>query len=290
MVLGDKTAPFENVGEMRNNGFELVVNYDNLEMSRDKLGFNIGLNFTYIDNEVTKFQGGKSPDQLYLIREGYPYKALYGYKAVGIYQSDEEAAAHMHSNGYVPQMGNLKYEDVNNDGKLDYQDKQVLGNTIPKITYGLSAGLRYKGFDLNVLFQGLGQANAFTKSGMTNLAYEWMTIADFWRDAWTPENPDSNIPMLRFDSSWDQYDSSFWVHRIDYLKLKNLQIGYSFPEKIVSKLKLSRLYLYANAQNLFTIMWHKGYEGYDPERNTFDSGWDYYPTPRTFTFGLNINF
>lgn len=173
---------------------------------------------------------------------------------------------------------------------MDYQDKQVLGNTIPKITYGLSAGLRYKGFDLNVLFQGLGQANAFTKSGMTNLAYEWMTIADFWRDAWIPENPDSNIPMLRFDSSWDQYDSSFWVHRIDYLKLKNLQIGYSFPEKIVSKLKLSRLYLYANAQNLFTIMWHKGYEGYDPERNTFDSGWDYYPTPRTFTFGLNINF
>ena len=78
-VLGDKTAPFENVGEMKNNGFELVVNYDNLETSRDRLGFNVGLNFTYIDNKVTKFQGGNSPDQLYLIREGYPYKALYGY-------------------------------------------------------------------------------------------------------------------------------------------------------------------------------------------------------------------
>ena len=107
-----------------------------LETSRDRLGFNVGLNFTYIDNKVTKFQEGNSPDQLYLIREGYPYKALYGYKAVGIYQSDEEAAQHMHSNGLKPEMGNLKYEDVNNDGKLDYQDKQVLGNTIPKITYG----------------------------------------------------------------------------------------------------------------------------------------------------------
>ena len=104
---------------MKNNGFELVVNYDNLETSRDRLGFNVGLNFTYIDNKVTKFQGGNSPDQLYLIREGYPYKALYGYKAVGIYQSDEEAAQHMHSNGLKPEMGNLKYEDVNNDGKLD---------------------------------------------------------------------------------------------------------------------------------------------------------------------------
>ena len=289
-VLGDKTAPFENVGEMKNNGFELVVNYDNLETSRDRLGFNVGLNFTYIDNKVTKFQGGNSPDQLYLIREGYPYKALYGYKAVGIYQSDEEAAQHMHSNGLKPEMGNLKYEDVNNDGKLDYQDKQVLGNTIPKITYGLTAGLRYKGFDLNILFQGLGQANAFTKSGMTRMQYEWLTISDKWRDAWSPENPDSNIPMLRFDSSWDTYDSSFWVHRIDFLKLKNLQLGYAFPEWITSKLKMQRLYVYANAQNLFTIMWKKGYEGYDPERNTFDSGTNYYPTPRIFTFGINLNF
>ena len=289
-VLGNKTAPFENVGEMRNNGFELVVNYDNMETDRERLGFNIGLNFTYINNEVTKFQGGNSPDQLYLIREGYPYKSLYGYKAIGIYQSDKEAAEHMSNNGYVPQMGNLKYEDVNKDGKLDYQDKQVLGNTIPKITYGITAGLRYKGFDLNILLQGLGQANAFTKNGMTTLAYEWMSIADFWKDAWTPENNNSQIPMLRFDNSWDQYDSSFWIHRIDFLKLKNLQLGYAFPEKITTKLGLSKLYLYANASNLFTIMWEKGYEGYDPERNTFDNGFSSYPTSRMFTFGINVNF
>ena len=289
-VLGDKTAPFENVGEMKNNGFELVVNYDNLETSRDRLGFNVGFNFTYIDNKVTKFQDGDSPDQLYLVREGYPYKALYGYKAIGIYQSDEEAAQHMQNNGFKPQMGNLKYEDVNNDGKLDYQDKQVLGNTIPKITYGISAGLRYKGFDLNVLFQGLGKANVFIQDDITRMSYEWMAIPTFWRDAWTPENSDSKIPMLRFDSSWDNYQSSFWTHRIDFLKLKNIQLGYAFPESITSKLKIQRLYVYANAQNLFTIMLRKGYEGYDPERNTFDTGAYSYPTPRIFTFGINLNF
>jgi TonB-linked SusC/RagA family outer membrane protein len=289
-VLGDKTAPFENVGEMKNNGFELVVNYDNLETSRDRLGFNVGFNFTYIDNKVTKFQDGDSPDQLYLVREGYPYKALYGYKAIGIYQSDEEAAQHMQNNGFKPQMGNLKYEDVNNDGKLDYQDKQVLGNTIPKITYGISAGLRYKDFDLNVLFQGLGKANVFIQDDITRMSYEWMAIPTFWRDAWTPENSDSKIPMLRFDSSWDNYQSSFWTHRIDFLKLKNIQLGYAFPESITSKLKIQRLYVYANAQNLFTIMLRKGYEGYDPERNTFDTGAYSYPTPRIFTFGINLNF
>lgn len=289
-VLGDKTAPFENVGEMKNNGFELVLNYDNLETSRERLGFNVGLNFTYINNNVTKFQGGNSPDQLYLIREGYPYKALYGYKAVGIYQTDKEAGEHMHSNGFKPKMGNLKYEDVNNDGKLDYQDKQVLGNTIPKITYGLTAGLRYKGFDLNILFQGLGQANAFTRNSFTSMKLMYLTITDSWREAWTPQNPDSNIPMLRFDSAWDSYDSSFWMHRIDFLKLKNIQLGYALPEKLAHKLRMQRLYVYANAQNVFTIMWKKGYEGYDPERNTFDAGGSFYPTPRIFTFGLNLNF
>lgn len=92
---------------------------------------------------------------------------------------------------------------------------------------------------------------------MTRLGYEYMRIAGFWRDAWTPENSGSSIPMLRYDSTWDRYDSSFWVHRIDFLKLKNLQLGYAFPERITSKLKMQRLYVYANAQNLFTVMWKK---------------------------------
>lgn len=289
-IVGNKTAPFENVGEMRNNGFELVVNYDNQVRDRNRLGFNIGANFTFVDNKVTKFQGGKSPDQLYLIREGYSYKSLYGYKAVGIYQSEEEINEHMYSNSFKPKVGNLKYEDVNNDGKIDYQDKQVLGNTIPKITYGITAGLSYKGFDLNLLFQGMGQANVLTRNDCTQPMLMIMSLTESWKDAWSPENPDSQIPMLRIDSSWDWYDSSFWMHRIDFLKLKNIQLGYAFPEKLSSKLGLSRLYLYANAQNVFTIMWKKGYEGYDPEKDSFNNGAGYYPIPRIFTFGLNINF
>ena len=85
----------------------------------------------------------------------------------------------------------------------------------------------------------------------------YLTITDSWREAWTPQNPDSNIPMLRFDSAWDSYDSSFWMHRIDFLKLKNIQLGYALPEKLAHKLRMQRLYVYANAQNVFTIMWKK---------------------------------
>src|SRR5690606_31918755 len=161
LILGGIAAPIENVGEMTNEGFELIVNYDNLKLDRDQFNYNIGLNLTYIKNEVTKFRGGDSPDQLYLIREGYAYRTLYGYKAVGVYQTDVEAQEHMHSNGLVPKAGNLKFEDVNNDGRLGFEDKQALGNTIPKYTFGLSGNFKYKGFDLNLLFQGIAGVDLY---------------------------------------------------------------------------------------------------------------------------------
>ena len=113
--------------------FEFVFNYNNLKLERNQLGINLGFNLTYIKNEITKFRGGDSPDQLYLIREGFSYRTLYGYEAVGIYQSDTEAQEHMHANSFTPKAGNLKFEDVNNDGRLGFEDKQDLGNTIPKI-------------------------------------------------------------------------------------------------------------------------------------------------------------
>lgn len=290
LVLGGITAPYENVGEMVNNGIELTVGYDSKTASRNDFGYNLSLNLTYVDNEVTKFRGGKSPDQLYLIREGYSFKTLYGYQATGIYQSDAEAAEHMHANGYKPKAGNLKFEDRNKDGKLGFEDKQELGNTIPKFTYGLTTNFNYKGFDLSLLFQGIAGANAYTQNAFTQLKFEDMTIPEFWRDAWTPENTNTNIPKLEFDSSWNQAQSSFWVHSIDFLKLKNVQLGYLLPENLTSKIKMQKVYFYANAQNLFTLMYKKGYEGYDPERDTFGDGAGLYPTARTITFGVNLIF
>ncbi len=289
LVLGGVAPPFENIGEMSNNGFEFIVNFDNHRFERNQLGFNVGGNLTYIDNKVTKFQGGNSPDQLYLIREGYSYRSLYGYNVDGIYQSDEEALTHMHSNGLKPRAGNLRYEDVNNDGKLNFEDKQNLGNTIPKYTFGLSSGFKYQGFDLNLLFQGIGGANVFTRNSFTNISYENRVFSTRWRDAWTPQNTDTDMPSFKFDNSWDNSDSSFWVRKINYLKLKNIQMGYSFHDSINSRLGMDKIYIYANAQNVFTIV-DKNYEGYDPERNTFDSGGNFYPIPRIISIGINLNF
>lgn len=290
LILGGVKAPYENVGEMLNKGVEFTINYGNNVMDKDRLGFDAGFNVTYVDNEVTKFRGGESPDQLYLIREGYSYKTLYGYKVTGIYQTDEEALEHMYANGFKPKAGYLKFEDVNQDGKLGYEDKQELGRTIPKIMYGLNTNLRYKNFDLNLLFQGIGGANLYTQSEYTILDYERQTVTKKWRDAWTAENPHTKIPGLKFNSTWDNSENSFWVHRADFLKLKNIQLGYMVPHNILSKWNLSKLYLYANAQNVFTLMMHKGYEGFDPERASDGNGQGLYPSARIISFGLNLTF
>jgi TonB-linked SusC/RagA family outer membrane protein len=289
LILGGITAPYENVGEMVNNGFEFIVNYGNQVTERDKFGYNVGVNMTYIHNEVTKFQGGKSPDQLYLIREGYSYRTLYGFNAVGIYQSDEEAAEHMYANSFKPKAGHLKFEDRNNDGKLGFEDKKALGNTIPKFTYGISSSLRYKGFDLNILFQGVAGVNVYTQNNFTNLNWENQVTSTRWRDAWTPENTDTETPMVRMQNTWDNQESSYWIRKLNYIKLKNIQLGYVVPPGFTSRIGLQKIYLYANAQNVFTLV-NKDYEGYDPERNTFDSGYNMYPIPRIVSVGVNLNF
>lgn len=288
-VLGGLTPPFENLGEMVNDGFEIIANYSNYQFDRNKLDYNVGVNLTYIKNEVTQFAGGKSPDQLYLIREGYSFNTLYGYNAIGIYQSDAEALEHMHSNGFKPKAGNLKFEDVNNDGRLDFEDKQGLGNTIPKFTFGISPGFKYKGFDLNILFQGILGVNVYTLNNFTNLDYENRVISTRWLDAWSPENTDTDVPSAKFDNSWDESPSSYWVDELNYIKLKNIQLGYAMPQSFLTKSKLQKAYVYVNAQNVFSIV-GKDYEGYDPERNTFNSGYSVYPVPRIVSLGVNLNF
>ncbi|WP_291368641.1 TonB-dependent receptor [Cyclobacterium sp.] len=287
-ILGGVSAPFENVGAMINNGFEFNINYSKLAPSRDEIGYNLGVNMTYIMNEVTKFREN-APDQLYLIREGFSYRELYGYNAIGIYQSDQEASEHMYDNGYVPQAGELKYEDVNNDGRLGFEDKMALGNTIPKYTFGLTPSVSYKGFDLSTLVMGIAGASVYTQNAWTQpLGISGGTITKRWRDAWTPENMETDVPRISISDTWRSEPSSFWVNDISFVKLRNIQLGYTFNPVMTKRLGIQKLYLYGNAQNVGALV-SKDYEGFDPERNTFDSGENFYPLPKIFTVGVNIN-
>ena len=290
LILGGVSAPIENVGKMLNNGFELDINYSTHSGNINRVGFSLGANLTYIHNEVTKFEGGKSPDQLYLIREGFSYQELYGYKAIGIFQTDAEAAKYMYANGYQPKAGDIKYEDVNGDGKMGFQDEMALGNTIPKYTFGFTGSANYKGFDLSILLQGLAGVNGYTENAWTEpFGISGGTVTKRWEDAWTPTNTHTNVPRITISDTWRNLPSSFWVSNMSFLKLKNVQLGYTFPKNMMSHLGIQKLYLYANAQNMGTLV-NKNYEGFDPERDLTNSGENYYPIPKIISIGANVNF
>src|SRR5690606_4144016 len=203
--------------------------------------------------------------------------------------SDEEASEHLYDNGYLPRAGELRYTDINNDGKINFEDNVELGNTIPKVTYGLTLDLGYLGFDFNVLFQGISGVNSYTQNAWTQpLGISGGTITTKWKDAWTPQNANSNIPAIAINNSWHSQASDYWLTSLCFFKLKNIQLGYNLDSDLLDRMNMDKLYIFLNAQNVFSKTSDE-YEGFDPERNTLDSGYNFYPLPTTITFGLNIN-
>src|SRR5690606_37183856 len=242
-LVGGLAAPFENVGKMKNEGLELNLNYGNYSDNRRTLNFSVNANFTFVDNLVTKFRGGDSPDQLYLIREGYSYRTLYGLKYEGVYNSDEEASEHLYDNGYLPRAGELRYTDINNDGKINFEDNVELGNTIPKVTYGLTLDLGYLGFDFNVLFQGKSGVKSYSQNAWTQpLGISGGTITTKWKDAWTPQNANSNIPAIAINNSWNGQASDYWLTSLSFFKLKNIQLGYNLDSDLLDRMNMDKLF------------------------------------------------
>jgi TonB-linked SusC/RagA family outer membrane protein len=289
LAMGGLTPPTENIGEVENKGLEFNIMWQDRNRTSG-LSYRISGNITYVDNKVTKFQGGKSPDQTFLIREGYSFQSLYGYVWDGVYQSDAEAAAHMENNSIKPKAGDLRYVDVDKDGRIDNKDMQALGNTIPKYNYGLNGNISYKNFDLNFSFAGsAGYTSYFNNYWSQPLNTSGGTIPKRWENRWTPENQSTTLPRITINYPWNSYASSFWTADMWWVKLKNVQLGYNVPKNIVDKLKLQRLYVYLNGSNLYCWV-TKDYEGFDPERDGSGSGSYHYPVPRVYTMGLNITF
>lgn len=291
LIMGNIGSPYENIGKVSNKGFEMNLGWqDNLPEA--DLTYNIGFNLTYLNNKVTKFrEDAPDPTDAYLIREGYSYKTLYGFISEGVYQSDSEAKEHMKNNGYEPVAGDLRYKDVNGDGKLDYRDKQEIGNTIPKITYGINGSVAWKDFDLSFLFTGAAKYHMYTQNSWSvPLGISGGAITKRWRNASTRENPNSELPMIKLNDTWNKQVSSFWTNKMSWFKLKNIQLGYNVPKSLTDKLRVEGLYVYVNGTDLFTVVMGDDYEGFDPEQDTQSTGYSHYPLPRVVSFGLNINF
>lgn len=290
-LYGALTPPYQNVGIVQNRGWEVELGYKN---NIKGINYSIGGNITSVDNKVLKFQGDPSVIQSVgnnsIIRQGESINSIYGYQAVGVFknQAEIDGWAKQKSSG-TNKPGDLKYLDINGDNVINGNDRMVIGNVIPKYSYGLTAEASYKGFNLNVLFQGISKVDRYYQNlWYTSAIRARRQINSHFLNAWSPENPDSDIPRLTSDTNGDNVQaSSFWVQNSSFLRLKDAQIGYTLPSKILQKAFVSSIQVYANGQNLFTST---KFNGLDPETASSTNALLEYPNVRILTFGINASF
>jgi TonB-dependent starch-binding outer membrane protein SusC len=289
-TLGDVSAPYVNDATIQNKGWEGVISYRN---NLNKLTYNISFNISSVKNEIIDLKGLEFYPDNRIHKEGEPFGSWYGLEAIGIFKTEEEiqSAPFQHSQT-AP--GDIRYADLSGsegqpDGIIDSYDRAIIGNSFPEYIYGFNLGLNFKGFDASAFFQGVQNVDIYSSetaenTGSDNAYYTWTSR---WLDRWTPENPDSQLPRLR--TVWEQNElvSSFWLEDASYLRLKNIEIGYTLPNTITNKFKVSKLRIYAGGQNL--ISWTK-LKNYDPEKRTNDVRNESYPQLKIIQFGINCEF
>ncbi|NLR80252.1 SusC/RagA family TonB-linked outer membrane protein [Chitinophaga eiseniae] len=287
-LYGGLTPPFQNVGIVDNKGWELTLGYNN---KAGDFRYGISGNVSNINNKVVKYQGNAigTLNGASVLKEGWSIGTLYGLQTAGIFQNDDEvkAWAKQRTAG-TNKPGDLKFVDMTGDHVVDGNDRINMGNTIPKWYYGLNLNAGYKGFDLALLFQGVGGVNRYYQDNWytTGIRAGREINADFL-NAWTPDNPNTNIPRLTAAANTDNTQANtFWVQNASFVRLKNIQLSYTLPKKMFTS-TISSVRVYVNAQNAFT--WTK-FKGLDPEVSDYTQPGIQYPNVRVITGGVNVIF
>lgn len=286
----------DNVGSMNNKGVELNIGYN------DRWGdwtFGVAANFAYNKNEILDLGGADYLDTGYNQRNavGQSINAYYIYKTDGFFNSQEEADAFTakYGNPFGAggfKAGDLKYVDTNGDGKLNGDDRVYTNSTEPVYTFGLNLTAGWKGFDLSLMFNGAAKVARLFDSHEVYGAFSGDAghPASIWKDAWTETNKDASMPRIFTDtnspSSSRSAQSTFWLQNTNYLRLKNLQFGYTLPKSLLSNWGVENVRFYYSVENLFTIDNMK--ISIDPEATS--QRLSSYPLLRTHAFGVNITF
>ena len=289
-VMGEGSSQWINAGEMTNKGIELNVGY------RGSVGdfqYDIAGNIGTYRNKVTKLPetlaaagtfGGNGVESVV----GHPMGAQVGYVYDGIFKSQEEIYNHAEQNGAG--LGRIRWKDLNEDGVINEKDQKWIYSPVPDFTWGLNIYLEYKNFDFTMFWQGVQGVDVISDLKRETDLWAGLNITNLNKghrllDAWTPLNPDSNIPAVStMDNNNEKRVSSYFVENGSFAKMRNIQLGYNFGSNICDKLHLSRLRMYVSAQNLLTIK-SKSFTGVDPENPNFG-----YPIPLNVTYGLNVSF
>lgn len=292
-------GPTINSGEVRNKGFELALGY------RGKIGedliFKVNYTMTALKNEVTKVNNGTGfieggefgvgqprPTRMEV---GQPIGYFYGYKTDGIFQNMSEVNAHPSqiALGAEAKPGDLRYVDVNGDGVLNTDDRTKIGDPIPDVTMGLNLSVNYKNFDFtayayaslgNDMVRNYERANVNVNKLATNL------------NRWTGEGTSNSVPRLTTGATANRIFSDYFVEDASFLRIQNVQLGYTLPKSLTDKIRIEKLRFYGSVSNLYTFTDYKGYDPAATSGEPIGAGIDYgfYPAARTYTFGLNLNF
>ena len=290
-AMGEGSAQWVNAGAMDNMGVELSLGYRN--QTKDGFKYDISANLSSYRNTVTKLPetiaakgtfGGNGVKSVV----GHAMGSQVGYIADGIFKSQEEVDNHAYQEGAA--VGRIRYRDLNGDGMVTEADQDWIYSPVPAVMYGANFYFEYKGFDLTVFFQGVAGVDVITDLKRETDIWAGLNIGFLNKgtrllDAWSPTNPNSNIPALSLsDNNNEKRVSTYWVENGSFLKLRNVQLGYNLPKDISAKMKMENWRFFVSAQNVFTIH-SKNFTGVDPENPNFG-----YPIPLTMTLGTKVTF
>ncbi|WFB63108.1 TonB-dependent receptor [Sphingobacterium sp. WM] len=303
MVVGDASIPRTNAAKVRNRGIETNLAY------RGQIGenfkFNVSGNFTFIDNKVIKFKGeDRSISGANLLQEGYAINTQFILKADRIIQTDADlqlvedmiknAPINPETNQQVnpfaaygkPEKGDILYVDTNNDGIINDLDRVAMGHgTAPRITYGFNLGFDYLGFDFNVFLQGsAGNKLVYTDLHYTpTVRWGYQLNQEIIDGRWTEGRTDASYPrLLPYNNTRNVINSDFWLQNKAYMRIKNIQLGYTFPNALTQKIAVQNLRVFGSMENFWTFT---KYKGFDPEVSGTN-----YPTMKQVVFGIGLTF
>ncbi|UKI46436.1 MAG: TonB-dependent receptor [Phocaeicola vulgatus] len=295
----------DNVGEMANRGVEALISYSN---KWNDWSFGVTANMAYNKNEILDLgsedaneEGMSDPNNGNMRREvGRALSTYYAYKTNGFFSSDAEAQAWMDKYAGQPgypfgnrkfKGGDLIYQDTDGDGKITAKDRTFIGSTNPKVTFGLTLNAGYKGFDLSMVFSGAAGVRRLINQEATGYFLgDDSHPATVWLDAWTPENQNAKMPRVAYNTTSPSLSSNvmsdFWIQNASYLRMKNLQFGYTLPKKVLSSVGIQNVRFYYSVENLFTI--HNMLINVDPEIPSERAS--NFPLTQTHAFGVNVTF
>ncbi len=294
------SVPLKNNATLETKGVELSVSWK--QVISDELNYSLGLVFSDNKTSITKYNNPtKYIGNFY---EGQRYGEVWGYVTEGLFQSDQEVAAWADQSQFYSRWGagDIKYKDINNDGKItngnqtfgNSGDLQIIGNTSPRYLFGINTTVNYKSFDFNMFWQGVGRKDLWmANSNFFGFREAWTStiIQAHSLDYWSDENTGSYFarPYLTSENLKNQQVQSRYLQNAAYIRLKNLQIGYSLPSKISNRIRIDRVRFYLSGENILTFSGMM--ESFDPEANVRSSGANLiYPLSRTFAAGVNVTF